>query len=980
MRKNVRNYAKKRILAALASVTLAASALPSAVFAAGFSDVTSKDYYYTATEVLNDMGILEGYPDGSYKPAQSVTRAEMATIICKVQGYESEAKEMAGRTDYTDVASDHWASGYINKATDEGIICGDGDGTFRPEDNVNYEEAVKMVVCAAGKADEAAKAGGYPYGHLVVANGRGYTDNVRGVTYTAASRGDIAVLVYNSQTADLTPVSSLKAGRYYVKQSLTLSTGYDDATIYYTVNGSDPLKNGKVYRNPIEVSDVFTLKTAAVRNGFESKVVTYAYTIRPASGVVQSDDLLKSRYKLYVDADEDKGTITPSSTSTHLGGAGVTVTAVANEGYTFDRWESYSGGTFSDESSAETRFLMPYNNTTITAVFLKLHTVKIDLGYESDNAPSDMLVADGKKASVPVIASRDGYNFIGWYADEDFTESFDFTKSITADTTIYAKWEEIPKETITYKVSFDMGYENPENPVSEQSIAENTAVTEPTVPIRDGYKFSGWYADSDYTTEYDFATLVTSDITIYAKWELPAEYSFIYNMNYDGAQNISFKITEGEYPSEPNTPVRDGYRFNGWYADAECNDLYAFDEPVMADTTIYAGWTKAHTVTLYYHENASETQLLNDGEFISEPSVEAVDGYEFDGWYTDQTFTEKYDFSTPVTSDIVLYAKWIHNTVYAVTFNYNYETAGEPDVITTAPGGVIEKPADPVRDDYVFGGWYADKECNEAVDFTAPVRADTTVYAKWTALEKYTVSFDLNYSDASSPASQSITAGDNAARPSEPERDGYEFGGWYADKQCTQEYDFSTAVTADITIYAKWDKSVEYDVYFDLNYDGADATQNSVTVVKNSKVTEPAAPVRDGYKFEGWYTDKSCTEKYDFTAPVTGSITLYAGWSVSVELKVSDFKADKTDIAVGVSETVTFTVKLENFTDQVPVMKDSNGNDIYKMFDNGTNGDETAGDGIFTFKAVLMQPVPIEQIYYVDVNGVLSDKVTISFK
>lgn len=71
-------------------------------------------------------------------------------IICRLLDKEEEALASVGKTKFTDVSADHWASGYINVASQAGIINGDGNGLFRPGDEVTYEEAVKMVVCACG--------------------------------------------------------------------------------------------------------------------------------------------------------------------------------------------------------------------------------------------------------------------------------------------------------------------------------------------------------------------------------------------------------------------------------------------------------------------------------------------------------------------------------------------------------------------------------------------------------------------------------------------------------------------------------------------------------------------------------------------------------------------------------------------------------------------------------------------------------------
>ena len=87
-----------------------------------FSDMADTDYYAEAATALAESDILSGYPDGTFGAEKSVTRAEMAAIVCRTIDKEADSEEAKGETDFADVASDHWASGYINIASEEGII------------------------------------------------------------------------------------------------------------------------------------------------------------------------------------------------------------------------------------------------------------------------------------------------------------------------------------------------------------------------------------------------------------------------------------------------------------------------------------------------------------------------------------------------------------------------------------------------------------------------------------------------------------------------------------------------------------------------------------------------------------------------------------------------------------------------------------------------------------------------------------------
>lgn len=106
-------------------------------------------------------------------------------------------------------------------------------------------------------------------------------------------------------------------------------------------------------------------------------------------------------------------------------------------------------------------------------------------------------------------------------------------------------------------------------------------------------------------------------------------------------------------------------------------------------------------------------------------------------------------------------------------------------------------------------------------------------------------------------------------KPVDPSKEGYAFGGWFTDSAFTTAYDWNSGVTAPITLYAKW-LSI-----FTVTFDSGVTSQN---VIEGEKAVKPADPVRDGYRFTGWYTDESCRNAYDWNTPVISSFSLYAGW------------------------------------------------------------------------------------------------------
>ncbi len=213
----------KKTLAVVLAFAMILSMGAVSTFAA-YSDVEAGTKVSEAVGILSNLGILTGFEDGTFKPEETVTRAQMAAIICRTLGYEDQAQSSMGTTVFNDVAADHWASGYVNVAQAQQIINGYGDGNYGPEDLVTYEQAVKMIVSALGYDLAANAKGGYPTGYLAIASAEGITKNANGRVGDAAARGTIAVLVYNSLEVRLMDQTSWSTGADGDKYGKTYDT------------------------------------------------------------------------------------------------------------------------------------------------------------------------------------------------------------------------------------------------------------------------------------------------------------------------------------------------------------------------------------------------------------------------------------------------------------------------------------------------------------------------------------------------------------------------------------------------------------------------------------------------------------------------------------------------------------------------------------------------------------------------------------
>lgn len=167
---------------------------------ADFSD-TKNHTYEQAIEMLSAIGVVEGNPDGTFAPDNLVTRAEIITMILRA----TDVAEFVGNSasnPFTDTVN-HWAKDYISYAYNMGIVSGNGDGTFSPDANVTFEQAVKMVVNMIEYGYIAENNGGYPGGYITVAAQNKITDNIGSSMGSALTRGQVAQLIYNAMNTPM---------------------------------------------------------------------------------------------------------------------------------------------------------------------------------------------------------------------------------------------------------------------------------------------------------------------------------------------------------------------------------------------------------------------------------------------------------------------------------------------------------------------------------------------------------------------------------------------------------------------------------------------------------------------------------------------------------------------------------------------------------------------------------------------------------
>lgn len=213
----------------------------------------------TAISVVKALGFMDGYPDGTFRSENRITRAEFASIISKLLNLSVD--ESKGEITYfSDVTESHWASPYVNIVSSRGFMSGGGDGQFLPENNITVNEVAKVMVCLMGYRYFAEVSGGYPNGYYMQANAIGLLDGLHTDAASPITRGEMAQLLCSAFDVDIYQTDSYGDDVEMKKEDgITLLSKYHDI---YTTEGIVTANRftavndeSKIRDNEIEIDD-----------------------------------------------------------------------------------------------------------------------------------------------------------------------------------------------------------------------------------------------------------------------------------------------------------------------------------------------------------------------------------------------------------------------------------------------------------------------------------------------------------------------------------------------------------------------------------------------------------------------------------------------------------------------------------------------------------------------------------------------------
>lgn len=544
-------------------------------------------------------------------------------------------------------------------------------------------------------------------------------------------------------------------------------------------------------------------------------------------------------------------------------------------------------------------------------------------------------------------------------------------------------------------------------------VTKGTTVTLNATPTNSNkYRFIGWYSDPEFKAPVTLnnGTYTANDTSaehkFYAKFQ--RQYKVEAKAVSDGAVENStggtVKILGGEagayavgsYLEGQNTSItatpKEGYDFKGWYSDENCTKLESQDltlsiKNIQANHLYYAKFMiKQFSVTaVANHPNDkknSTVQFSSPSSAASNTSVtvkvnyngsatfvaNAGEGYEFEGWYSDENCQTLVSKTTPykvssIKADYTLYAKFkiinLNLKVYSVTEGKIDGAGGTVQLGADTPAAKIETTVEwgtlatltaKANANYEFKGWFTDPQCSIKADSkilnncqytdktveTAAIKKDLTLYAKFSDVSSRKVTANAVFGGNIVDTAGTVKAGDsqegatstaevtngNSVTLVANTKPNYKFMGWYSDRECT-----NSVASEQQLVLTNVDAGCEYYALFKLQSFSVNAvvdgdsvgtvkftapeevgpsTAVTVSVDYDGSATFVANPA-EGYDFDGWYNDSSDT-------PVSNKATYVCenikdSFTLHARFKLKEFEVKASAVLNGAVSNACGTVQ-----------------------------------------------------------------------
>lgn len=577
------------------------------------------------------------------------------------------------------------------------------------------------------------------------------------------------------------------------------------------------------------------------------------------------------------------------------------------------------------------QIILTESDTTLYAVWQRLPmpwTLHFDLGGGSwDSMDQTGTSADETFTfTIPDVEPvLEGFGFRGWSATSGGSVEYgpgDQFITTEQETTLYAVWEQL----VLFTVSFDTNGGSAIESLTAYSLDSCTFTVPSTVPVLDGFLFQGWATVEGGAIDCQPGQTieVTSvNTTLHAVWiERPSVIDFV--LSFDVGEGTGAPATLRTTSSEltvtftipDDVPERDGFGFLGWSlsvggdADFGAGDQITVSTP---STTLYAVWideSQLNSFTLNFglgggtgdFEPMTAGTLDSSYTFTIPTDVPVRSGFVFMGWAVPTNPSEVAynpgDRIVVSSSSFTVYAVWQpESIVFTLSFDAGDGATGAPSAITSMAEGTVHVftiPTDiPVMDGYRFLGWSGayggDADYQPGDTFVSGVR-DATLYAVWKLIDdgaihisnapsdRTDVNTQFTYEvaiDADVPFTVSISgsAADWLNVNGHTVRGTPMVSGTYTLVVTVTDGEEYGPSSETFTIRVMGSDVMEYRVEF-VTSGGSEVEDQWVPT--GGTATAPADPVRDGFRFGGWYTEDG--SRYDFSTAVGADMTLRAAW------------------------------------------------------------------------------------------------------
>ena len=861
------------------------------------TDVSADDWFYLPVAKAYQMGALTGTSDTTFEPNAYITREQVFLVLARVlciSGTNEKAIEKF--SDASQISS--WAKNGVIGLAEKGYVNGYPNGTFRPQDNITRAELAqvfhnifKMYIDAPGYYSQVPATGSVMIrvpgvhlenatvnGDVVIADGVANGDfdlasvNVSGrvlarggegkVTFKSVTVGEKVVVYdlngtvnFNNYRTDapfknldeITPATFLKKQEEtgsVVAPGGGGSTGGGTKTEYFNVSFLD--ENGSILSptQRIRSGSAATEPTAPTKDHY-----TFLYWSRNKNGkaysfatAVTANLTLYAVFKknptvtFYVDNVADSSVEIPYDTSV------AKPTDPTKEGHTFKYWATknkdiFTEFDFTNKIQSDLRLYAVFEVNEYTVTFYK-----DEAGTETWITPFKKKYGETiDKPDTAPTSSNAAEKFAGWKL-KGASDFLTFPYTVKGDTEIVPEFSLKTAYDVVFKVNKD-----DTTAFETQTVYEGGLAKEPTnIPTKTGHKFLHWSL-TENGAAFDFATPITKATTLYAVFEKETYEVIFYSdeagtVQFGETQNIKYNETVSEPTEKPTAPA--GKDFSHWVLKGQ-TDRVSFPYTVTGKTEFVPVFVPKGTVAVTFMSDGvqyGEIQYVTVGTTATKPTDPVKTGYKFLYWSLTENGTE-FDFATKLTESITLYAVF-EQQYYTITF-YTDDTLstvfGTP--VTDAKYGDRVIAPDtatlPVPSGKTFAYWLEVGTGIQLTD-TYTVTGDAKFYAYYTDKDVFTVTFVAN---GATVDTVSVIDGEKIGTlPADPVLTGHSFEGWFAEENGEgTKVDANTVVTGNMTVYAYF-KAELLTVAFYRITDYQDVTlQKAIQVPYGSSVNEVVA-------------------------------------------------------------------------------------------------------------------------------------------